>query len=156
MKSNRVRSSVAALALSAAALVGLVTYEGYRGEAYIPVEGDVATLGFGSTSGVKAGDTTDPITALQRTLADVARFEAALKRCVKVDLFQHEYDSYIQLSYNIGSSAFCNSTLVKKLNTEDYVGACNEILRWVYFQGNRLKGLVSRRKNEYALCVGEI
>jgi lysozyme len=71
-----------------------------------------------------------------------------------VPLHQHEYDAMIGLSYNIGGSAFCNSTLVKKLNAGDYQGACKEILRWDHFQGKPLRGLTIRRQKEYQQCIG--
>jgi len=149
------RSNIAAIALSATALVGLVTYEGFRGDAHIPVPGDVPTYGFGTTSGVKLGDTIDPVTALARVLTDINKFEGALKQCVTVPLAQNEYDSFIQLSYNIGSSAFCSSTLVRMLNAGDYAGACRQILRWDRFKGKPLRGLTIRREKEYKLCIGE-
>lgn len=148
------RTLVASLALSASAFVGITLHEGYRGEAYIPVPGDVPTLGFGTTEGVKMGDRTTPPKALERALTDVAKFEGALKRCIKVPLYQHEYDAYIQFAYNVGSGAFCGSTLVKKLNREDYAGACAELLRWTRAGGRELPGLVKRRQAEYRLCLG--
>ena len=58
------RRTAAALTLSAAALVGIVLHEGYTDRAVIPVKGDVPTIGFGTTSGVKIGDTTTPTKAL--------------------------------------------------------------------------------------------
>ena len=48
---------------------------------------------------------------------------------VKVPLHQHEYDAFISFSYNVGSGAFCRSTLVRRLNDGDYQGACTELLR---------------------------
>lgn len=42
------RTAVAALGLSAAALVGLVLHEGYSDRAIIPVKGDVPTLAVGA------------------------------------------------------------------------------------------------------------
>lgn len=148
------RTQVASLALSAAALVGIVVHEGYSDRAYIPVPGDVPTIGFGTTGGVKMGDRTTPTRALQRALTDINKFEGALKRCVTVPLFQHEYDAYLSLSYNIGSHAFCNSTLVRKLNAQDYAGACTEILRWDKFKGTSLTGLTKRRQDEFNQCRG--
>jgi lysozyme len=148
------RTKVGALALSAAALVGLALNEGYSDRAIIPVPGDVPTIGFGTTDGIKMGDTIKPPQALARKLADVQKFEGALKRCVTVPLHQHEYDAYIRLSYNIGSSGFCSSTLVKKLNAGDYTGACAEILRWDRFKGQPLRGLTLRRQEEHKLCTG--
>lgn len=148
------RTQVASLVLSAAALVGIAVHEGYSDRAYIPVPGDVPTIGFGTTGGVKMGDRITPPQALQRALADINRFEGALKACVKVPLYQHEYDTYLSLSYNIGSRAFCTSTLVRKLNAQDYAGACLEILKWDKFQGSSLPGLTKRRKQEYEQCKG--
>lgn len=148
------RTKVAGLALSAAALVSIALHEGYSDRAYQPVPGDKQTIGFGTTEGVRPGDTITPPKALERALRDVQKFEGAIKDCVKVPLYQHEYDAYISLSYNIGSSAFCNSTLVRKLNAGDYEGACAEIRRWVMFQGKPLQGLVNRRETEYKKCIG--
>jgi len=148
------RLPVLALRLSATALVGIAGWEGYKSVAYIPVPGDVATIGFGTTKGVKMGDTIDPVTALQRKIRDVEVFEGAVKQCVNVPLAQHEYDAYLSLAYNIGPNAFCRSTLVRKLNQADYEGACKEILRWDKFQGKPLAGLTNRRQAEYKQCVG--
>jgi len=148
------RTNVAALVLSASAIIGIVVHEGYSDTAYIPVAGDVPTIGFGTTTGVKLGDKITPVKALERALTDVNAFEAALKQCVKVPLHQYEYDAYISLSYNIGSKAFCSSTLVKLLNSGDYEGACKQILRWDKFQGKPLRGLTIRRQSEYRQCTG--
>lgn len=156
------RVSLAALTLSAAGLVGIVLHEGYTDRAVAPLPGDVPTIGFGTTADVRMGDRITPPRALVRALQDVSRFEGALKQCVKVPLHQHELDSYISFSYNVGSGAFCRSTLVKKLNAEDYAGACAEISKWTYFQGkdcrdpaNKCIGLANRRAGERALCEGK-
>lgn len=149
------RQSIAALSLSAAALIGLAVSEGYSDKAIIPVPGDKPTIGFGTTANVKLGDTTTPIRALQRVLVDVQTYEGAVKQCVKVPLYQNEYDAYLQLAYNIGTNAFCGSTLVKKANAGDYPGACKEILRWDRFQGKPLAGLTKRRQAEYKQCMGD-
>lgn len=152
---TKARIAAAVLSLSAAAFGALVIHEGYREQAYTPVPGDVPTIGFGTTQGVKPGDKITPVQAMARALQDVQRFEGALKECVKVPLAQHEYDAYISLSYNIGGQAFCSSTLVKKLNAGDYDGACQQILRWDKFKGQQLAGLTKRRQAEYRLCKGE-
>lgn len=150
------RSVLAALALSAAGLVGIVNHEGYTDRAVIPVPGDVPTIGFGTTDGVKMGDRTTPPAALARALRDVSKFEGALKECVRVELTQYEYDAYVSLAYNIGADAFCGSTLVKKLNARDYAGACAEISRWNKMGGKELLGLTRRRAEERAMCEGRV
>ncbi len=149
------RTTIAALGLSASGLVGIALSEGYTGRAVIPVPGDVPTVGFGTTGGVKLGDTTTPPKALERALRDVQKFEGALKQCVTVPLAQYEYDSYVALAYNIGPYNFCSSTLVRKLNAGDYMGACSEILRWNRAGGRVVDGLTARRKREYQLCIGD-
>lgn len=152
--SARQRTAIASLAVSAAAFIALVAHEGYSDKAIIPVPGDVPTLGFGTTGGVKLGDATTPPKALARAFVDVQKFEGALKQCVTVPLHQYEYDAFIRLAYNIGSGAFCRSTLVKRLNSFDYAGACQQILVWDKFRGKPLRGLTLRRQAEYQQCIG--
>jgi lysozyme len=148
------RILIAALSLSAAAFGGLVLHEGYSDKAYTPVPGDVPTIGFGTTEGVKMGDTITAPKAVIRALQDVAKYEGAIKQCVRVPLHQHEYDAFVSLAYNIGPTAFCGSTLVRMLNAHDYVGACHQILRWDKFQGKALPGLTKRRQEEHRKCLG--
>lgn len=147
------RLKPAALTLSASALVAIAGYEGYSSIAYAPVRGDVPTIGWGTTSGVKPGDTITPTQALVRLHRDAELSKAYIDKCVRVPLTQNELDAYVTFSYNIGPQNFCRSTLVKKLNRGDYAGACAEIKRWIYFKGKVLPGLVSRREDEYRRCM---
>jgi lysozyme len=147
------RLAIAALSLSASALVGIAVHEGYRPAAYTPVPGDVPTIGFGTTGGVRPGDKITVERALVRLLADASRFEQAVKRCAPVPMHQHEFSAYVSLTYNIGEGAFCNSTLARKLNAGDYEGACREILRWDKFKGKPLAGLTKRRQEEHSQCM---
>jgi lysozyme len=149
------RVNVAALALSASTLVGIALHEGYVGQAHEPVKGDVPTIGFGTTEGVKMGDSITPERALVRLLADANKFEAAVRRCAPVPMYQYEFDAYVSLTYNIGEGAFCRSTLVKYLNEGRYEEACEQILRWDKFKGSQLKGLTIRRNKEYKQCLGQ-
>lgn len=159
------RSAIAALALSAASLVAILTHEGYRGEAYTPVPGDVPTVGYGTTGGVKPGDKTDPVRALNRAMADVTKFEGAIKQCVTVPLYQREYDAFVSLAYNIGpgkvgKDGFCinkqgrTAIIPRRLAAGDYTGACEAILMYGNFKGKPLPGLTKRRLAEYKTCVG--
>lgn len=152
----RKRLSVGVLSLTAAGLVSLANLEGFSGEAYIPVPGDVPTIGFGYTVGVELGDTISVPAALGRLMRDVGDAESAIGRCVKVPLSQGEYDAYTSFAFNVGGTAFCASTLVKKLNSGDYQGACAELKRWVYVDGRVVQGLVNRREAEYQRCIGAL
>lgn len=150
------RIVVGGLSLTAAGLISIATWEGFKDEAYIPVPGDVPTIGFGSTEGVRLGDTISVSDALNRLEKDVRVAEDAVRSCVTVPLTQGEMDAYTSLAFNIGGRAFCDSTLVKKLNAGDYRGACEEIKRWHFAGGKSLKGLVDRRAAEYRRCIGEV
>jgi lysozyme len=112
------------------------------------------TIGFGTTEGVQPGDRITPPKAVARALQDVAKYEGAVKQCVRVPLHQYEYDAFLSLAYNIGPGAFCGSTLVRVLNAGDYTEACRQILRWDRFQGKPLRGLTVRRQAEYKTCTG--
>jgi lysozyme len=149
------RMHIAALTLSASALVGLAVHEGYRDTAYIPVKGDVPTIGFGDTHGVRPGDRTDPVRALIRLHQHAENFQRDLRRCIgDVPMHQHEWDAIVSWAYNVGTGAACQSTLVRKLKAQDYAGACAELLRWNKFKGQPLPGLTKRRQDEHRLCMG--
>lgn len=150
------RMKISALTLSACGLVGIASYEGFSDSAYIPVPGDVPTIGFGHADNripMSAKiSVSDALGLLER---DTRQAQAAVKRCITAPLNQNEFDAFTSLAFNIGPSAFCNSTLVKKANAQDYAGACNELKRWVYFKGKKLAGLEKRREQEFKVCTGE-
>lgn len=153
---HRPRISVAALTVSAAALVGIATWEGYRDDAYDDGVG-VQTIGWGTTAGVKPGDRTDPTRALVRLQQDAERHARELADCIgDVPLHQREWDAYVGWAYNVGTGAACRSTLVRLLRQQppDYDGACRELLRWTRAGGREMRGLVKRREAEYRLCMG--
>lgn len=151
------RIKAIALSLSAIGLVAIAGYEGYRGVAYKDIVG-VPTIGYGTTQGVKMGDTTTPDRALARLNVDVKNtYAAGVQKCIgDVPLFQHEFDAYVSLAYNIGVSGFCKSTIVKRLQSKppDYVGACEAIRMWNKAGGKVVQGLTARREKEYKMCMG--
>ena len=158
MKSPNVRKPLAILAVTAALVTSVATYEGFRGSAYVPVPGDKVTIGHGFTTrpdGSLIG-LNDVITLEEskgRLRTELLHYKNGIGKCIKVPLTQNELEAYTSLSFNIGVSAFCKSTLTRKLNLYDYAGACQEILRWDKFKGKPLKGLTARRQGEYKLCV---
>lgn len=150
------RKTIGALVVASAVAVGTITqWEGFRSDAYLDI-GGIPTIGYGSTQDVEMGDRIDEKGARSRLITEVMdRYGQAVKNCVKTPLFQSEYDSFVSLTYNIGPNSFCKSTLVKKVNKEDYAGACKEILRWNKVKGKVVQGLTNRREAEYKLCIKE-
>src|SRR3989338_635623 len=79
---------------------------------------------------------------------DLARFERVINEYVEVNLSQPQYDSLVSLTFNIGENAFCRSTLLRKLNDEDYAGAAGQFEVWNKVRGKVSEGLSRRRARE--------
>ena len=147
---NLKRSHIAGLSLSAAALVALVSHEGYTDKAVIPVKGDVPTVGFGSTfrddgTPVRMGDAVTPVQALRRSLAHIQRDETGLKKCVTGALNQIEYDVLVNFAYQYGVAATCKSSMVRHINAGRYPEACDAYARY-RFVGQRDCSLPENRR----------
>lgn len=72
--------------------------------------------------------------------------------CIKTPLADNQKAAFLSFAFNVGNSAFCKSTLVRKANAGDLMGACAELSRWVVAGGRELPGLVKRRAAERQLC----
>jgi GH24 family phage-related lysozyme (muramidase) len=81
----------------------------------------------------------------------VSQFEAVVSSSVKVPLNQSQFDALVDFCYNLGPSAFKNSTLLEKLNSGDYSAVPAELLKYVYAGGRKLAGLQRRREREVEL-----
>lgn len=156
MTPTQSRSAVAVMVLTASTLVGIASHEGYSDKAYIPVPGDVPTIDFGRTQGVKMGDKSNPVRGLQYLLKEVdSVYAQGVRQCITAPMYQHEFSASVSLAYNIGVKAFCGSTVAKRFNEEDYAGACAAFDMWNRQGGRVLPGLVKRRAEERAICEGK-
>jgi len=88
---------------------------------------------------------------------DLAWVREVLAKDVKVPLSQPQYDALASFVFNLGGANFRSSTLLKKLNAKDYVGAADELLKWDKQRQNgkmvKLRGLTKRRKEERELFL---
>jgi len=153
------RARAAAVAMSAVGIGFITNYEGFRDKAYIPVVGDRPTIGVGSTTWedgtpVKVGDSITVERAEILLHSTLTQYEDAVKKCAPVPMYQYEFDAYTSLTYNIGTGAFCGSSIARHLREKNYEQACKDILQWDKFKGKPLKGLTKRRHDEYQLCIG--
>lgn len=128
--------------------------------AYIDMVG-VATACWGLTGKDMHGNRIVPGTKYtqqecETTLVkDLKKFNDTVNKAVTVEMKPYEEIAYTSLAWNIGTAAFSNSTLVKKLNAGDHSGACKELLRWNKAGGKEVRGLTNRRNHEYKVCIGE-
>lgn len=132
--------------------------EGYYSKSYLCPAGKW-TIGWGHTRGVKPGDVCSKELALIYLQEDLQEAANAVNRLVKVPLNQNQFDALCSLVFNIGSEQFEDSTLLRKLNKKDYLGAAKEFPRWnkgrVKGKLVVLNGLVTRRKAEQNLFLSE-
>ena len=82
---------------------------------------------------------------------DLVKHADALS-CIRQPLTDGQRAAFVSFAFNVGNSAFCGSTLVRKANAGDINGACAELSRWTYASGKHLPGLVKRRAAERQLC----
>ena len=71
----------------------------------------------------------------------------------RLTLRQQELDALVSLVFNIGVGAFRKSTLLKRMHSGDYVDVPAQMLRWVYAGGQRVQGLINRRRAEADLWL---
>lgn len=127
-------------------------FEGFRKRAYI-CPGGKWTIGYGHTQGVKSGDRVSREQAEQMLQDDLTEFELGVANCVEVPLNQNQFDALVSFAYNLGVNALKDSTLLKRLNAGYYAIAANQFDRWVYANGEKLPGLVTRREVEKKLFL---
>jgi lysozyme len=119
-------------ALSAVGLIAIALHEGYSDKPYLDVAG-IWTNGFGNTHNAQQKVTVPQ--GLEQLGRNVKDAETAVNRCITSSISQKTFDSFVGLTFNIGESAFCKSTLVRLYNRGDKHAACDQLLRWVYAGG---------------------
>lgn len=127
-------------------------FEGERNRAYLDPVG-IPTVCYGHTATARIGQThTDEecLVLLEQDLGDA--FDA-VDQHVDVPLPPTRRAALASFVYNVGEGALMRSTLLRKLNAGDVMGACDELRRWVYASGRKLAGLMRRRKVERELCL---
>ena len=140
----------AALVLAGAGTVSY--YEGISNKAYLDPVG-IWTICYGETKGVNKGDYKTDEECLDSLAEELTEHHKKMVMYIKTPISQKEEAAYLSFTYNVGVGAFSKSTLLKKLNSGDRVGACNQLLRWDKAGGKRLKGLTLRREAENKLCL---
>ena len=125
-------------------------FEGCRLEAYY-CSGGVLTIGYGHTGGVKESDTITQEEAEKLLRADVFKFEEYVEDNVMVELDQGQFDALVAWTFNLGPGNLRESTMLKKLNNEDYKSVPSEMKRWNKAGGKTLDGLIRRRNAEALL-----
>lgn len=111
------------------------------------------TIGYGHL--IRSGETFERSLTEQEAEAllrkDLLESERGIRRLVSVPLTQNQFDALVSFVFNVGVGRLATSTLLKKLNAQDYRGAADELPKWNRAGGNVLEGLTRRRQAERAL-----
>ena len=133
------------------------SHEALRLKAYQDSKG-VWTIGWGHTKGVKPGDVITRAQAEQFIRDDFAWVERTLNADLvagrdKPLVTQNEYDALCSLVFNIGSQAYLDSTVRRKIKQGDKMAAAHAFGMWVYSNHKFVQGLANRRADETRLFL---
>ena len=119
----------------------------------------IPTIGIGSTyyeDGTKVRMTDKPITterAIQLAKNVVKTFELKVNQAILLPMTQNQFDAMVLLCYNIGTSGFARSSVVRYFNQGNLQQAADSFLLWNKAGGKVSKGLTNRRIKERALFL---
>lgn len=130
-------------------------FEGFKPEAYKDPVG-VWTIGYGHTRTACFGMSISENEAESLLRSDVEEAERAIARFVEVELSQNQFDALVSWVFNLGAGALSRSTMLKKINSSLHKEVPDQMRRWVYAGGQRLRGLELRREAEARLYSGLI
>lgn len=147
----------------------LKSLEGYKNKLYND-SADHCTIGYGHlVHRGKVGSKLHPerffLPSITKSIAnsllriDVMEAEFYVNAYTPMQLNQNQFDALVCFVFNIGITAYSDSTLVKIMDKE--VSVTNEdvfkqLRRWKYAGGKIIQGLINRREKEILLWKGEV
>jgi GH24 family phage-related lysozyme (muramidase) len=141
-------------------------WEGLYLKAYKDIAG-IWTIGYGSVNNkqlgisVSSGKTITKEQAAELMAIEVRDKDKTISKLVKVPLTQYQFDTLSSFTYNVGTSALKNSTLLRLLNRSDYTSVPNQLMRWSYAYDEKnevrrqIQGLKNRRNDEVLMWLGK-
>ncbi len=131
-------------------------FEGLELESYQDIAG-VWTIGYGHTETAGPNQKINEREAEELLRRDLGPRERAVEQLASVSLNQNEFDALVSFVFNVGATAFKNSTARKRLNRNDRMGAAEALTWWnkatVSGVLREVKGLTRRRASERALFL---
>jgi len=144
----------AILAAGALAISQIGGYEGLRLYAYQDVIG-VWTACYGETKGIRPGMRFTKDQCNVMFIGSLQEHEQGMRACLNAPdaLPMKVYVADLSLAYNIGTGAFCKSSIAAYQNAGNIRGSCDRFPLFNKAGGKVVKGLVRRRAQERALCI---
>lgn len=136
--------------INTAGLVIAKHAEGLRLKAYLCPAGKW-TIGYGHRITAKEGMKITAAEAEMLLRADLHTAEKAVSSLITVPLTDNQFSALVCFTFNLGAGQLRDSTLRRKLNNGDYAAVPAQIKRFIYANGKKVEGLVTRRNAEAAL-----
>jgi len=93
--------------------------------------GGVLTYCTGATEDAQSGKTYTPEQCRAQLDRDLERHAAGIARCVPLaSMTDGQKVAFVDAAYNIGVGNFCGSSMARRANAGDMVGACDALLAW--------------------------
>lgn len=149
------KTLVAVIGAAAAAILTplVMTWEGRETTAYKDIVG-VWTICDGDTKDVKPGQVATEAECnarLERQL--IAHAEPVVKCTPNLVGRPNALAAAASLAYNVGTDAYCKSTVDRRFDAGDIKGGCDALLAWRFAGGKEVRGLLNRRNAERAICL---
>jgi len=156
------RSLAAGLALSAAGATFIATNEGTHQRSYLD-SGGLPTICTGHTGPeVKLGLYYSKEQCAELLRQDSQSAVNAVRKSIKVPLYQTEFDALVDFCFNVGNQACTTSTLFTMVNRKQYEDAAEQFRRWRFVKGedcayrkSNCYGVYQRRLDEAKLFRSE-
>jgi lysozyme len=144
--------------MSAAGLAIVKEFEGLRLKAYKCPAG-VWTIGYGHTSAAGKPKVNAELVITREDAEDILKrdlvqYEDCVREQVQIGITQSQFDALVDFTYNVGTSQFSRSTLLKRVNAGRFDEVPAEFMKWIKGGGRELPGLVRRRRAEVKLWRG--
>lgn len=122
-----------------------------------PATGDDPwTVGYGATGpGIEQGTVWTQQQADDDLSDRLQALMVAMQSHVPTDATDHQLGACLSFAYNVGLTAFLESTLLRLWNAGDVTGSQAQFARWNLAGGRVMQGLANRRADEARVFGGE-
>ena len=138
--------------INAAGMALLKKSEGFRSRVYLDVAG-VPTIGYGHRllRGESFPEGIDEPNAARILAGDLRQAEETVRRLVKVQIEQGQFDALVDFCFNLGAGRLAASTLLQDLNAGKFDAAAEQLLHWDHAGTREVAALKARRQAEFQL-----
>ena len=156
------RSAAAISAAMILAVPFICTHEGESLQSYADVAG-VWTICNGITAGIKPGMTETKEQCSEAEQTTIGQFMAGVSALITVPVSAPTLAAHTSFAYNIGIAGYKRSSALRLTNAGQIAQGCDSMMIWHTAGGkdcskpeNGCTGIVTRRKDEIALCKSGI